>query len=162
LKANVAFPILGSDFLTFFKLILDLSGGVLHNKEKTWVCQLAALEVAAEFSVVVPVRFFDQEWPENHSLGTAENNVVRQDSETPVLASLPSPQECGGGSSQPSRVAKVSAISLIKDFKDIFLDTAELPAAKHGVTHHIITDGQPVSALPRAGCGEACGGQTGV
>jgi hypothetical protein len=38
---------------------------------------------------------------------------------------------------------------LIKDFKDIFSDTAELPAAKHGVTHHIITDGQPVSARYR-------------
>jgi hypothetical protein len=107
LKANVAFPILGSDFLTFFKLILDFSGGVLHNKEKTWVCKLAATAAAAEFSVVVPVGFFDQEWPKNHSLEAAENNVVRLGPDTPVLASLPSPQECGGGGSQPSRVAKV-------------------------------------------------------
>ena len=62
LLANVAFPILGSDFLAFFKLILDFSGGVLFNKKRSWVCKLAAPAAAAEFSVVVPVGRFDQEW----------------------------------------------------------------------------------------------------
>jgi hypothetical protein len=35
---------------------------------------------------------------------------------------------------------------LAAKFKDIFSDTADLPAAKHGVTQRIITDGRPVSA----------------
>jgi hypothetical protein len=67
----------------------------------------------------------------------------------PVVASLQPEQECGGGSSQSNKAAKTSVDYLIIDFKDIFSDTAELPAARHAVTHHIIMDGQPVSACYR-------------
>jgi hypothetical protein len=147
LLANVAFPILGSDFLAFLNLILDFSGGVLFNKKRGWVCKLATPAVAAKFSVVVPVGRFDQEWSDSMPTGAAENNV-RETEQVPCVASLSLPRERGGHGSQLTE-GKQSIDSLKSSFTDIFSDTARLPAAKHGVTHQIITAGRPVSARYR-------------
>jgi hypothetical protein len=77
LQAAVAFPILGSDFFIFFKMVLDLECCVLSNRKKTWKCSLSAPVVAAEFLVVGLVGLFDQEWPDNsHFEGTEHSAMV--------------------------------------------------------------------------------------
>jgi RNase H-like domain found in reverse transcriptase/Reverse transcriptase (RNA-dependent DNA polymerase)/Integrase zinc binding domain len=141
LQAAVAFPILGSDFLTFFKMVLDFECGVLANKKRTWKCKLSAPAVAAEFSVVVPVGLFDQ--------GRSGNQESPESSAVSAVAGQPPLQKCGGGASPAATESTGALGKLAAKFKDIFSDTADLPAAKHGVTHRIITDGRPVSARYR-------------
>jgi Reverse transcriptase (RNA-dependent DNA polymerase) len=113
------------------------------KQKKTGKCRLSAPAVAAEFSVVVPVGLFDQEWSSNSHSESPENSAVV------AVAGQPSTQECGGGA-PPAVTESTGALKkLVMKFKNVFSDTADLPAAKHGVTHRIITDGQPVSARYR-------------
>jgi hypothetical protein len=148
LQAAVSFRIIGSDFLTNFNLILDFAGGVLSNKQGNWGCKLSTPAVAAKFSVVVQVGFFDQEWVSN----LRENKQKIPVYVEPVLAACQQPQrqECGGGAAKKATKTLPAKIqNLVQDFKDIFSDTSEMPAARHGVLHHITTSGQPVSASYR-------------
>jgi hypothetical protein len=134
--------------VTKFNLILDFAGGVLSNKQGNWGCKLSTPAVAAEFSVVVPVGFFDQEWVSNLQENKQKIPVYAE----PVLAACQQPQrqECGGGAAKKATKTSPAKIqNLVQDFKDIFSDTAEMPAARHGVLHHISTSGQPVSARYR-------------
>jgi hypothetical protein len=95
---------------------------------------------AVEFSVVVPIRFFDQEWPKNPlAANSAVTAAVRQ----------PSVKECAGGASAAANKSAAAVKALIAKYKDVFSDTTDLPAAKHGVTHRIVMNGQPVSARYR-------------
>jgi transposase InsO family protein len=148
LQAAVSFPIIGSDFLTKFNLILDFAGGVLSNKQGNWGCKLSTPAMAAEFSVVVPVGFFDQEWASSSQENKQKIPVYIE----PVLAACQQPQrqECGGGAAKKAtKILPAKIQNLVQDYRDIFSDTAEMPAARHGVLHHISTSGQPVSARYR-------------
>jgi hypothetical protein len=149
LLAAVAFPIIGSDFMSHFNLILDFAGGVLSSSNGKWSCKLSTPAVAAEFSVIVPVGLFDQEWTGSPRMN---NQKISPDVAPPVLAASkpPSPQECGGGAGKKATKAlPVKIKTIVQEYSDIFSDTSELPAARHGVLHHIETRGQPVSGRYR-------------
>jgi hypothetical protein len=124
-------------------MVLDFESSVLANRKKTWKCRLSAPAVAAEFSVVVPVGLFEQEWSGNSHSESAESSAVAS------AVGQPLPQECGGGAPPAAAESTGALKKLVGKFKDIFSDTADLPAAKHGVTHRIISDGRPVSARYR-------------
>jgi ribosomal protein L16/L10AE len=94
------------------------------------------------------VGFFDQEWVNN----LQENKQKILAYAEPVLAACQQPprQECSDGAfKKATKTLPVKIQGLVRDFKDIFSDTAKMPAARHGVLHHITMSGQLVSSRYR-------------
>jgi hypothetical protein len=119
LKAAVAFPILGADFLHQFDLILRVRKQLLYSAGGWSVNLTPYVPATTSFSVVIPVGLFSQE--------SAADTV-------PPAASL-----CAG----------LTVDKLAKEFPSVFSSTTVLPEARHGIEHQIITTGRPVTARYR-------------
>jgi Reverse transcriptase (RNA-dependent DNA polymerase) len=119
LKAAVAFPILGADFLHQFDLILRVRKQLLYSAGGWSVSLTPFVSATTSFSVVIPVGLFSQE--------SAADTV-------PPAASL-----CAG----------LTVDSLAREFPSVFSSTSVLPEARHGIEHQILTTGRPVTARYR-------------
>ena len=133
LLAAVQFPILGVDFLRHHRLLVDPAAGslVFGKPHSAAAVQLSGPHTAASPPPSVPVRDF---------AATAAVNAPK------------------GSAAVSSRVATCGPPSafkqLIEQFPGVVNPSKVLPASTHGVQHHIVTKGPPVSSKFRRLDGE--------
>ena len=138
LQAAVAFPLLGADFLRFFKLSVDLSAGTVHS-DRFKLCLAATPEGRLLASAGVQLA--------DSTKITSTTSALQQ--RLPDIGSTTSAlQEKGvaaGGTQGGSEVYK----RILESFPKVLNAAKTLPPVKHTVQHHIETSGRPVSAKYR-------------
>ena len=164
LRAKVAFPILGADFLAAFDLVVDLRRRCLIRRKGGHIqlvspvggsyfrkCGIlpAAVLVAGQDSKAV-----DSSTPSLEAVDSFTPSLVAVDSSSPSSLAVV-------GSSSPSMaVRKPLAASvtqgtcalianLERDFSAVFNTAKDLPPVIHMVQHHIKTESRPVGAKYR-------------
>ena len=81
-------------------------------------------------------------WPSSSSLPTVE---ALSPPSLPTVEALPPPPAAKQGLS-PSQRLSASEAALLTEFADVLNAEGCLPPTTHGVEHHIITEGRPVTA----------------
>jgi transposase InsO family protein len=147
LLASVSFPIIGADFLKFHKLILNFATDTLQTVDAKWKCKLVHKQAKAHFSVVRPREQADQEWPVSSPVAAKQPPLG---ADSPPTAAVAQSQECGGGiNAVGGQCINGQIKKLLMKYNSVFSGVSDLPAARHGVEHRIITEGRPVSARYR-------------
>ena len=147
LKAKVAFPILGADFLQHFDLWVDL--------RRRWPFrrggQPLQLEVASSVYVSSGIITADQLIPEASSSSSVEA--------LEIVEALENVEAQGKAAAAAAAQAPPAAIAvqvtcdlqqqLEKEFPAVFNPSKQLPPVTHDVKHHIETEGRPVASKYR-------------
>jgi hypothetical protein len=120
LLAAVNFKILGNDFLRHFRLLVDVANNRLLDGT-TWAA-IPTSPPPFEGACAVAVS----------PLGTAPGSSPP--SVGPAPPSLPPPG------------LNCAEKALLASFKDVLNAEGRLPPSSHGVVHHIVTEGRPISA----------------
>ncbi len=147
LKAAVAFPILGTDFLTRYRLAVDVAGLQLTGRKLR-----IPLEAPAVGSVFAPIGVRPGAV---ESCGGDPAGVGRGSDERMEVAADPAGVgEDGGSCSGPggglvARIGNLDFAAVFRDFEKVVNPSKELPAVSHQVVHHIETTGRPVAAKYR-------------
>ena len=125
LLAAVDFHIIGVDFLRHFKLLVDVTTGLLSKGDS----KAADIVAAAVFSTTTS-------HPTVEALGLGPP-AAQQDLAKPPAATQ-------GPPASPKLSSQEAA--LLSEFADVLNADGRLPQSTHGVEHHIVTTGRPVSA----------------
>ena len=137
LLAAVDFHIIGVDFLKHFKLIVDVTAGLITQDGKRQADIVAAAVLPTTTSSLLTV-----EAPSPPSLHTVEALGLGPPAAQQDLAKPPAVKQ---GPSSPSKLSANEA-ALLSDFADVLNADGRLPPSTHGVEHHIVTKGRPVTA----------------
>ena len=139
LKAAVAFPLLGTDFLVHFGLLVDMANMRLVDKSGT-TYPLAQPPPGGIFAAA-GLQLVEQVPPPAAQVG--RGGTTRGEQVQP-----PAAQVCTGA--QPAAMAAVGPFyELLAKFPEVVNSSKQLPPVKHDVVHHIETSGRPVSAKYR-------------
>jgi hypothetical protein len=133
LLAGVSFPIIGVDFLQHFHLLVDPSGRRLVDSR--WR-QVAALVSGGDTSLSPPA-----------GSATCGTVLAATSLGPPPAAEVKVPS----GSSAAALQAAISGgqslrLQLEASFPEVFNASQVLPAATHGVEHHLVTSGSPIAS----------------
>ena len=123
LLADVQFHIIGVDFLQHFQLLVDMAANGLR-------LALPPHTVVATAPASAPVL----RRPSSSSLPTVE---ALSPPSLPTVEALPP---------LPAPPLSASEAALIIEFANVLNTEGRLPPTTHGVEHHIITEGHPVTA----------------
>ena len=137
LLAAVDFHIIGVDFLKHFKLIVDVTAGLITQDGKQQADIVAAAVLPTTTSSLLTV-----EAPSPPSLHTVEALGLGPPAAQQDLAKPPAVKQ---GPSSPSKLP-ANETALLSDFADVLNADGRLPPSTHGVEHHIVTKGRPVTA----------------
>ena len=138
LLADVQFHIIGVDFLQHFQLLVDVAANglrpVLHTAAVT--AAVPALQSSPSLPTVEAISS-----PSHHTVEALELGppAAQQDLSEPPAAKQ-------GPSSSASHRLSPKEAALLTEFADVLNAEGRLPPSTHGVEHHIITDGRPVTA----------------
>ena len=134
LLADVQFNIIGVDFLQHFQLLVDVAAGGLRQ----------ALPATATVAAAVPA---DQQssFQSSPSLPTVE---AHPSTSLPTVEALELPSATAAARTPPTAAAKSDSHvkDILADFADVLNEEGRLPPSTHGVEHHIVTSGRPVTA----------------
>ena len=130
----VQFHIIGVDFLQHFQLLVDVVANGLQPA-------LPPHTVVAAVPASAPVL----RWPSSSSLPTVEALSPPSLPTVEALPPPPAPPAAKQGLS-PSQRLSASEVALLTEFADVLNAEGRLPPTTHGVDHHIITEGHPVTA----------------
>ena len=153
LLAAVDFHIIGVDFLKHFKLIVDVTAGLITQDGKRQADIVAAAVLPTTTSSLLTV-----EAPSPPSLHTVEALGLGPPAAQQDLAKPPAVKQ---GPSSPSKLP-ANETALLSDFADVLNADGRLPPSTHGVEHHIVTKGRPpasYSQVPPPGLHQTSGGQ---
>ena len=133
LLADVQFHIIGLDFLQHFQLLVDVVANGLRPA-------LPPHTVVATVPASAPVL----RWPSSSSLPTVE---ALSPPSLPTVEALPPPAPPAAKQGpSPSQRLSASEGALLTEFANVLNTEGRLPPTTHGVEHHIITEGRPVTA----------------
>ena len=157
LKAKVAFPILGADFLAAFDLVVDLRRRRLIRRQMPPI-KLISPEGGSTFSKcgILPAAVVDSTPStvavDSSSLAVAVDSsslaVAVDSSSSAAAVSLTPP------AGKPPAVGKAKGtcalgVELEREFPAVFNAAKDLPPVIHHVQHHIETTGRPVASKYR-------------
>ena len=158
LMAGVDFPIIGIDFLHFFGLIINPAKGTLHPANGRG----RLLTVAACLPTPSPVSTTTGPQADPARSIAGASTAAAREKESGGQAVSPPPKwpladPCrsiaGATSSPPAQPASFKADKtldslpkLLTAFGDVLNAAGRLPPSTHGVLHHIVTTGPPVTA----------------
>ena len=138
LLADVQFHIIGVDFLQHFQLLVDVAANGLRPALHTAAVTAAvpALQSSPSLPTVEAISS-----PSHHTVEALELGppAAQQDLSKPPAAKQ-------GPSSSASHRLSPKEAALLTEFADVLNAEGRLPPSTHGVEHHIITDGRPVTA----------------
>ena len=137
LLAAVDFHIIDVDFLKHFKLIVDVTARLITQDGKR-----QAVTVAAAVLPTTTYSLLTVEAPSPPSLHTVEALGLGPPAAQQDLAKPPAVKQ---GPSSPSKLS-ANKVALLSDFADVLNADGRLPPSTHGVEHHIVTKGRPVTA----------------
>jgi transposase InsO family protein len=163
LLAAVAFPLLGADFLTHFRLVVDLYQFKVYSAGGPKL-QLVAPPAGSSFSLVgvrpalaVPAQ--QNQLSTNGSPPSALQQRLSSFGSPPSAhqhrlsgstpSSPPAPPPSGDGHVGLAVAAISPFHQLLQEFPGVTSPSGDLPPAKHAVQHHIETEGRPVTAKYR-------------
>ena len=168
LRAKVAFPILGADFLESFDLVVDLCRRLLLRKKGSHI-QLVSPVDGSSFSKcgILPAAVLVVE-PASSAVDSSSPSLAAVDPSSPSLAAVDSssPSVAAVGSSSVAVSAyrspvlkplaarmtqntRVLIANLERDFSAVFNTAKDLPLVIDRVQHHIETEGKLVAAKYR-------------
>ena len=140
LRAAVAFPIIGVDFLRSFKFLVDVSGSCLTQAGTDTVLRLSRQPSGPTAAIIFPTA----EQPAAASplgvLDAAEEAAAQPPARAAATAAGPRGPPIAAVAGQPAVQA------LLEEFSDVFNPPEELPDTSHGVVHHLRTTGPPVAS----------------
>jgi hypothetical protein len=146
LRAAVAFPILGLDFLKANSLLLDATDAQLVHKPSGTAVPLCRRASGPNAAIILS--------PCN---GQVLSTFIAGKAVPGGLERVPSSvQEAAAAVKRPPGVGgaaqRVQSIQqLLTAFPDVLNPSKRLPATKHGVVHHLRTQGPPIaSSTPRS------------
>ncbi len=134
LKAAVAFPLIGTDFLVNFGLSVDLAAMTLRAAGSAAI----ALSSPPAGKVFATVGVQPQRAVGPHLAGCSTSS-------SPASPSLVDGPEAAA----VAHLVTPDYAALLAKFSDVVNSSKQLPPVKHKVEHHIITTGRPVSARYR-------------
>ena len=130
LRADVAFPILGADFLRHFDLMVDLRREQLVAKGH-YVLRLTAPPTGHCYAAIGVV--------------AAPPPTTSSAAATSSPSMAPTPSGSGTGPREGEGAADAAGVGEVVDqFPAVVNSSKKLPAVKHTVQHHIETSGAPV------------------
>ena len=134
LLAAVDFHIIGVDFLRHFNLLVDVKAGVFTSLSSLGGGPVAAaIQLCSSPSRPTPP-------PTSHP--TVEALELGPPAAQQDLAAPPAVKQ---GPSSSSQLSTIEA-ALLSEFADVLNADGRLPPSTHGVEHHIVTSGRPVTA----------------
>ena len=146
LLADVSFYIIGVDFLRHFRLLVDVVDNCLLEKD-SWRCIPATPPTAAAGQAAILGAFGiteDISTTTGHQavpvLGPARVAGVKAPPGSPAAS-----QGTGSTAEASSRLESGES-TLLQEFADVLNAEGRLPPSTHGVEHHIVTTGRPVTA----------------
>ena len=158
LMAGVDFPIIGIDFLRYFGLIINPAKGTLHPANGRG----RLLTVAACLPAPSPVSTTTGPQADPARSIAGASTAAAEEEESGGQAVSPPPRRpladpcgsiAGATSSPPAQPASFKADKtldslpkLLTAFGDVLNAAGRLPPSTHGVLHHIVTTGPPVTA----------------
>lgn len=151
LLAAVAFPLVGADFLGFFKLMVDLARMRLQHGGQQWTIPLAAPPFGSLFAVIGVQ-------PADPGLSSPSSSPSPSRGELagpPAATGSTTTRGCGDCGSSGDRACVpvlASAVRLqdiVNEFPTVLNPSKVLPPVKHHVEHFIETDGRPTSCKYR-------------
>ena len=135
LLADVQFHIIGVDFLQHFQLLVDVAANSLRSTSPpSSVTATVSTEVTDSSSNQPPAHL--QSTP---SLPTVEALT------SPSLPTVEAPELPPPPSSAATATAH-QVKDILADFADVLNQDGHLPPSTHGVEHHIVTSGRPITA----------------
>ena len=135
LLADVQFHIIGVDFLQHFQLLVDVAANSLRSTSPpSSVTATVSTEVTDSSSNQPPAHL--QSTP---SLPTVEALT------SPSLLTVEAP-ELPPPPSSAATAAAHQVKDILADFADVLNQDGRLPPSTHGVEHHIVTSGRPITA----------------
>ena len=153
LLAAVDFHIIGVDFLKKFKLLVDVAASRLLLKQNgSFIAVTPPTAAAVQAAVVgaLGIQPIPSSLPGHQAVpvvGPARAAGVKVPSGSPAASHATG--GTAGASSPPSSSPSqqlVTQADLLKEFADVLNAEGRLPPSTHGVEHHIVTSGRPVTA----------------
>ena len=144
LLADIKFPILGVDFLRHFQLQVDPAANLLYTRDgrRRWpVHSRRSSPPSVEGGCARPPR------PDSRPPGSSSVEGGCAGSSGPN--STPPGSSSQGRHSWPPRDGRYgisSVLDVLAEFPSVVNEAGCLPPATHGVQHHIVTSGRPVTA----------------
>jgi len=144
LRAAVAFPILGLDFLKHFGLCLDAAAGQLLQRGGGPPLLLCRRPSGPSAAVLFPC---DGQVLSSFSAGKAVPGGPKwvPSSFSTAAAAVKAPSGVSGAADPPGSVPE-----LLQRYQDVVNPSKQLPQTSHGVEHHLQTSGPPVASTQRS------------
>ena len=145
LRAEVAMPIIGANFLQHFGLLLDLGEMRLLAHKGGWSQHLVAPSGSGLFATKGVLANQSPRAKKKEHVGAAPAACVATSTSLPTVEALSSP-------SHPSSEARGGSSSLqhvLEEFPKVLNTSKVLPKPTHPVQHFLVTEGCPVTAKYR-------------